>query len=355
MSTIKLMMLFISSGNLEDTCNQDYYGQDIQYTYDQHAEQQISGHDDKTFPIPVISQQRDTIITSHDQPPEQPICGHDEQTFAIPVISQRRDSIFASHDQPPEQQICGHDDKTSVEKNQSFCDLSNTDGYSENLSDCDADVESSGGECLEVTDPFGQQNMMGSQPSMDTGNVKSSGPPGTNENTVSTSVIQNIDLSKKHFVKKNEQDYDNLKIELTYVRLESYFPGGIVVKEGYDIFEIIAEVLPDNNVVELRSSLCKYLSSNMDYFGNLFAEEFEGKDLNIFDYIGKLIRNTTVPDHNAIFGLSKMLKQSFFIVGVRHAWKSAHTPNIDIVMGYVGNKKFYPVTLHKVLMYKNPV
>ena len=83
-------------------------------------------------------------------------------------------------------------------KNQSFCDLSNTDGYSENLSDCDADVESSGGECLEVTDPFGQQNMMGSQPLMDTGNVKSSGPPGTNENTVSTSVIQNIDLSKKH-------------------------------------------------------------------------------------------------------------------------------------------------------------
>ena len=162
-------------------------------------------------------------------------------------------------------------------------------------------------------------------------------------------------LIKSHFVRKNEQDYDNLKIELTNVRLESYFPGGIVVKEGYNIFKIIAEVLPDNNVVELRSSLCKYLSSNMDYFGNLFAEEFEGKDLNIFDYIGKLIRNTTVPDHNAIFGLSKMLKQSFFIVGVRHAWKSAHTPNIDIVMGYVGNKKFYPVTLHKAFMYKSPI
>ena len=158
-----------------------------------------------------------------------------------------------------------------------------------------------------------------------------------------------------HFVRKYDQDYDNLKIELKKVRLESYFPGGIVVEEGYDILEIIAEVLPGNNVVQLRSSLCKYFSSNMDYFGNLFAEEFEGKDLNIFQYIGKLIRNTTVPNHNAIFGLSKMLKQSFFIVGVRHAWKSVDTPNIDIVMGYVGNKKFYPVTLHKALKYKNPV
>ena len=112
-------------------------------------------------------------------------------------------------------------------------------------------------------------------------------------------------LIKSQFVRQNEQDYDNLKIELTNVRLESYFPGGIVVKEGYDIFEIIAEVLPGNNVVELRSSLCKYLSSNMDYFGNLFAEEFEGKDLNIFDYIGKLIRNTTVPNHMLFLVLVK--------------------------------------------------
>ena len=127
------------------------------------------------------------------------------------------------------------------------------------------------------------------------------------------------------------------------------------MKEGYAILKIIAEVLPGNNVVQLRSSLCKYFSSNMDYFCNLFAEEFEDKDLNIFDYIGRLIRNTTVPDHNANFGLSKILKQSFFIVGVRHAWKSADTPNIDIVMGYVGNKKFYPVTLHKAFRYKNPV
>ena len=100
--------------------SQDYYGQDSQYTHVQLAEHQISGHDDKTFPIPVISQQRDTIITSNAQPPEQPICGHDEQTFPIPVIYQRRDSIFASHDQPPEQQICGHDDKTSVGKTKVF-------------------------------------------------------------------------------------------------------------------------------------------------------------------------------------------------------------------------------------------
>ena len=786
----------------------DYYAQNFQYPHAQDAEQQICGHDDETFPIPVISHQRD-IITSHDQPPPEPICGHDDQTFPIPVVSQRV-NMFAPQDQPREQQICGHDANTSVGKNQS-CDLSNTDGYGENFSDCDADVESSGGESLKVTVPFAQENVMGPQPLTDTANLRNAGPPGTNENIlkrknentssnyelrsqkkskveestqagdsyqvmnlstqfqedvmnllrercewlglneevynnmsgmslltiivmreseltkfenltdmqviallegqreklrtkskcpycmrkfeskgtakgqqkesdlsdkeirmsytdqmislvtskpgksrvfpdemndepktdvvdtprkkkklisrkkrksvkkisdkssdeiedaqksvikyskedlkdyvtrpvevsslveeictmpvpetkdlvqedqvsplrapdgkpgVSTSVKENIDLSRKHgtsvvteeevspfilgtdgkpllnferikkrktllnetpketktqpvvststgitkegvlvltqhgkavlnlgrvkigkniklesskvatipekerkqessgecidrnapkqnpcvasqsakktpyvtrtvhstkakkqgskgdeqaklqsfekafgaaalasqlgtknvldthdfnlekdkeslatlrtlikshFVRKNEQDYDNLKMELSNVSLESYFPGGIVVKEGYDIFEIIVEALPSNNVVELRSTLCKYLSSNLDYFGKLFAEEFEGKDLNIFDYIGKLIRNTTVPDHNAIFGLSKMLKQSFFIVGVRHNWKSAHTPNIDIVMAYVGNKKFYPVTLHKAFKYKKPV
>ena len=49
-------------------------------------------------------------------------------------------------------------------------------------------------------------------------------------------------LIKSHFVRKHEQDYENLKMELRNVSLESYFPGGIVVKEGYDIFEIIVEV-----------------------------------------------------------------------------------------------------------------
>ena len=180
--------------------SQDYYGQDGQYIHVQHAEHQISSHDDKTFPIPVISQHRDTIITSHAQPPEQPICGHDEQTFPIPVISQRRDSILASHDQPPEQQICGHDDNTSMGKNQSFCDLSNTDGYGENLSDCDVDIESSGGEYLQVTDPFDQQNVTGSKPSMDTGNVKNLGTPGKNENTLkrkNPTISSNYELRSK--------------------------------------------------------------------------------------------------------------------------------------------------------------
>ena len=36
----------------------------------------------------------------------------------------------------------------------------------------------------------------------------------------------------------------------------------------------------------------------------------------MYDYIGKQVQASTVPDHNAIFALCKMLKQSMFIVGV---------------------------------------
>ena len=104
--------------------------------------------------------------------------------------------------------------------------------------------------------------------------------------------------------------------------------------------------MPENNVADLRSRLCKYLTVNIDYFGSLFQEEFGPKEINMYDYIGKLVRSTMVPDHNTVFALSKILKESFFIIGVRHNWKSANSPNIDFVLAYVGNNKFYPVTVH---------
>ena len=153
-------------------------------------------------------------------------------------------------------------------------------------------------------------------------------------------------LMSSHFVHRYDKDYDNLRLELKRVKLQWYFPGGIVVKEGYDIYDMICEILPENSVAYLRSRLCKYLTVNIDYFGSLFQEEFAPKEINMYDYIGKQVRSTTVHDHNAVFALSKMLKESFFIIGVRHNWKSANSPNIDIVLGYIGNKKFYPVTVH---------
>ena len=79
-------------------------------------------------------------------------------------------------------------------------------------------------------------------------------------------------------------------------------------------------------MADLRSRLCKYLTVNIDYFGSLFQEEFVPKEINMYDYIGKQVRSTMVPDHNAVFALSKMLKESFFIIGVRHNWKSANSP-----------------------------
>ena len=92
--------------------------------------------------------------------------------------------------------------------------------------------------------------------------------------------------------------------------------------------------------------MCGFLHDNIEYFSALFCEEFAPKESNIYDYIGKQIWASTVPYHNAIFALCKMLKQSMFIVGVQHNWKSVEIPNIDIVLGYVSNKHFYPVTLH---------
>ena len=123
----------------------------------------------------------------------------------------------------------------------------------------------------------------------------------------------------------------------------------------HDIYNIICEFLPGNTVEGLRSRLCKFLNANLDYFCKLFEGKFGPKDINIFDYIGKQIRHTTIPNHNAIFAISTMIKESFFIIGVRHNWKSTNTSNIDIVLRCVGNKKFYPVMLHKDFSYKKAV
>ena len=159
-------------------------------------------------------------------------------------------------------------------------------------------------------------------------------------------------LINSHFVRKKERDYENLKYELKRLKLQSYFPKGIVVKEGFDILQMICEILPGNTPANLRKSLCGFLHDNIEYFSTLFKDDFAPKESNIYDYIGKLIRTSTVPDHNAIFALSKMLKQSIFIVRVRHVWKSEDTPNIDIVLGHVGNRHFYPVTLHPGYSYR---
>ena len=112
------------------------------------------------------------------------------------------------------------------------------------------------------------------------------------------------------------RDYDNLKYELKRIRLQSYFPQGKAVKEGFDIYDIVCEILPGNTVANLRSNLCGFLHDNIEYFSTLFCEEFAPKESNIYDYIGKQVQASTVPDHNAIFALCKMLKQSMFIVRV---------------------------------------
>ena len=78
-------------------------------------------------------------------------------------------------------------------------------------------------------------------------------------------------LMSSHFVHRYDKDYDNLRLELKRVKLQRYFPVGIVVKEGYDIYDMICEIMPENTVADLRSRLCKYLTVNIDYFGSLFS------------------------------------------------------------------------------------
>ena len=79
-------------------------------------------------------------------------------------------------------------------------------------------------------------------------------------------------LINSHYVQKNDKDYDNLKYELKRVRLQSYFPLGKVVKEGFDIYDMICEILPDNTAANLRSNLCSFLHDNIQYFSTLFKE-----------------------------------------------------------------------------------
>ena len=119
-------------------------------------------------------------------------------------------------------------------------------------------------------------------------------------------------LINSYFVWKNSRDCDNLKYKLKRIRLQLYFPQGKVVKEGFDIYDMVCEILPGNTVANLRSNLCGFLH-NIEYFSALFCEEFAPKEYNIY-YIGKQIWASTVPNHNAIFALCKMLKQSMFIV-----------------------------------------
>ena len=88
------------------------------------------------------------------------------------------------------------------------------------------------------------------------------------------------------------------------------------MKEGFDIYDMVCEILPGNTLANLRSNLCGFLHDNIEYFSTLFCEQFAPKESNIYDNIGKQVRASTVPDHNAIFALCKMLKQSMFIVGV---------------------------------------
>ena len=101
-------------------------------------------------------------------------------------------------------------------------------------------------------------------------------------------------LINSHFVWKNDGDYDNLKYELKRIRLQSYFPPGKVVKEGFDIYDMICEILPDNTAANLKSNLCSFLHDNKQYFSTLFQEEFAPNESNMYDYIGKQVRASTV-------------------------------------------------------------
>ena len=84
-------------------------------------------------------------------------------------------------------------------------------------------------------------------------------------------------LINSHFIWINDGDYDHLKYELKRIRLQSYFPQGKVVKEGFDIYDMVCEILPGNTVANLRSNLCGFLHDNIEYFSALFHEEFAPK------------------------------------------------------------------------------
>ena len=128
------------------------------------------------------------------------------------------------------------------------------------------------------------------------------------------SLITLKTLMSSHFVWRYDKDYENLRSELRRVRLQWYIPGDVVVKKGFDIYNMICEFLPGRTAEGLRSRLCDFLNANLDYFGQRFQEEFVPKDINMFYYICKQIRQTTILDHNIWF----LLKESIFTIGVRH-------------------------------------
>ena len=79
--------------------------------------------------------------------------------------------------------------------------------------------------------------------------------------TMLCNQLSSLDVDDEYnFVQKNNKDYDNLKYKLKRVRLQSYFPQ--VVKEGFDIYNMICEILPGNTVANLRSNLCTFLHDN---------------------------------------------------------------------------------------------
>ena len=65
-----------------------------------------------------------------------------------------------------------------------------------------------------------------------------------------------------HFVRCRNKDYKALRLELKNVRLEWYFPDGVVVKEGFDFYSMIAEIIPNQTVGKLRSD-CVIISKNI--------------------------------------------------------------------------------------------
>ena len=218
-------------------------------SHDQPPKQQFSALGVKTYPVPDISQQTDTIIESHDQPPKHQVSALGDKTFPVPDISQQRDTMIESYEQHPKHQICGQDDKAPVGKNQRGCDLSNTDVYGDNFSDCDADVESSGGECLGIIVPFGQQNMMGSQASMATGNLNSSGTPGTNENSLKRKNQNSSSKYELHSQKKS--------------KIEHSTQGA----DSYQVLNLSTQFQED--VMSLLRERCQWLGLNEEVYNNM--------------------------------------------------------------------------------------
>ena len=66
------------------------------------------------------------------------------------------------------------------------------------------------------------------------------------------SLITLKTLRSLHFVRQYYKDYENLRLELRWVRLQWYFPGNDVVKEGFNIY---VTQLRSGEDPELRNTL----------------------------------------------------------------------------------------------------